>query len=516
MPLLTFASSNYPSTPRSGMVTIWDIQAGVFINRITVDYYGVLAVNQRIIALLGRDAFCVYDGLTGRRLCDGTLPPSRVVRFDAHWTHGDSFRFAMSSETDGELVTGVYELQPASSPPLVVVNSFPAPLHHGEFCFSPITLHACLYTLDEVVILNLRDSKVLFQSKGLQGYSDPVPRFSPDGRFFAFKAREREITVLENTPAGYVTWSVLKPRLEFEEFSFSPFGSSIMSWGLDGIQLLDYSNPRSAPSPAKIGSDNQYRRHLVAYSQDGTRIITARKGSSVVTVLDTLSGTPQRSVNTNVPILGLGIVGDTIYITDAHELVSWDLEACGTVQGARGAGRVTVNLALHTRADDVKYAVFSRDCSQIAFATYHTVLLYDVRAQGIVGQHREDREIMTISFSPGGCDLHVDFFDGGLGTHLRVVEMETGRDQCCMDTTWFEYGIIRSHHSYGDRDESQWVEDSGGNKVLWLPPSWRAEYISAVRWDGNFLALVDGTNPVPIIIEFQPRSLLSLTCSTDT
>jgi len=463
-------------------------------------------VNQRTIALLGRDAFCIYDGLTGTRLCDGTLPPSRRVRFGGHWTHGDSLRFAMSSKTDGELVIGEYELQPASSPPLVVVNSFPTPLRHEEFCFSPTTLHACFYTWDQVVILNPRDSKVLFLSKKFRHYSLSVPRFSPDGRFFAYRTQVQEVTVLKNMPAGYVTWSVLKPRLEFEQFSFSPFGTSIMTWGPKGTQLLDYSNRHSAPSPVKIGSDNQYAKHLVAYSKDGTRIITARKGGSVATVLDTLSGTPQQSVDTNVPILGLGIVGDTIYVTDVHELISWDLEACGTVQGARGAGRVTVNPAPHTRADDVKYAVFSRDCSQIVFATYHTVLLYDVRAQGIISQHREDRNIMAISFSPGGCHLYVDFYDGGLGTHLRVVELETGRDRCCVDTIWFEYGINRFPHGYGVGIESEWVEDSRRNKVLWLPPSWRLEYGSEVRRDCNFLALVDGKNPVPIIIEFQPNS----------
>ena len=115
MPLLTFAPSFY-QFPRPEIV-IWDIQTGVFIDRITVDYYGDLAVNQRTIALFGKDAFCIYDGLTGTRLCGVTLPPSRGVQSGGHWTHGDSLRFAMSSETDGELVISVYELQPASSPP---------------------------------------------------------------------------------------------------------------------------------------------------------------------------------------------------------------------------------------------------------------------------------------------------------------------------------------------------------------------------------------------------------------
>jgi len=493
---------------------IWDIQTGLFINRITVkhNYHGVFAVNQRTIALLGEYSFCIYDGLTGTRLCDGTLPPSCVNRFGGYWTHGDSLRFAMSSETGREFVIGVYELQPASSPPLIVVTSFPtqAPLHDGEFSFSPITLHACFYTLDKVVILNLRDSKALFQSDAPREPPFSAPRFSPDGRFFAFQAREREITVLENTPAGYVTHSVLKPRLEFEEFSFSPFGTSIMSWGPKGTQLLDYSNRRSAPSPVKIGSNKQHGDHLVAYSKDGTRIITARKGDSVTTVLDPSSGTPQRSVDTNVPILGLGIVGDIIYITDAHELVSWDLEACGTVQGARGAGMVTVNLAPHIRADVVAHAAFSCDCSQIAFVAYPTVLLYDVRAQVIVSQYREDREIEHISFSPDGCHLYaITSEDGGLYPLFRpfephfVVKLKMGEDRCFVNTTWSLDEIFRSPHGYGVRRESEWVEDSGGNEVLWLPPSWRTKDELRTRWDGNFLALVDGKHPVPITIEFQ-------------
>jgi len=135
-----------------------------------------------------------------------------------------------------------------------------------------------MYTRHKVVILNLRDSKILFQFKMFQDHLMPVPQFSPDGCFCAFKAQEQGITVLENAPAGYVTHSVLKPRLEFERFSFSPFGTSIMSWSPKGTQLLNHSNHCSAPSPVKIGSDNQYGDHLVAYSKDGTRIITAHKG----------------------------------------------------------------------------------------------------------------------------------------------------------------------------------------------------------------------------------------------
>ena len=51
------------------------------------------------------------------------------------------------------------------------------------------------------------------------------------------------------------------------------------------------------------------------------------------------------------------------------------------------------------------------------------------------------------------------------------------------------------------RGEGEWVMDSRGNKLLWLPFSWRTW--EGMRWDGNFLAFVDGHHTEPIIIEFQ-------------
>ena len=57
------------------------------------------------------------------------------------------------------------------------------------------------------------------------------------------------------------------------------------------------------------------------------------------------------------------------------------------------------------------------------------------------------------------------------------------------------------------RRKSEWVEDTGGKKLLWLPPNWRVGYYTEARFDDDFLALVGGHRPVPIIIEFQPQLL---------
>ena len=63
---------------------------------------------------------------------------------------------------------------------------------------------------------------------------------------------------------------------------------------------------------------------------------------------------------------------------------------------------------------------------------------------------------------------------------------------------------IFSSHAWRCGEKFEWVVDSRGNKILWLPLSWRAREFQDVRWDGNFLAFVGCDHPDPIIIEFQP------------
>jgi len=515
MPLLIFASRIFFSNFISSQVAIWDIQTGVVINSISFQnpYSMVFVGNQRTIALLTQDTFCAYDSLTGTPLYDGTFQG----QLGAGWAHGESLRFVASSNSDGKFLISVYELQPTSSPPLVVVDSFPIPFNDGKFYFSPKTFHASFVASREIVFLDVRDSKIILRVEMSPKSSSPNACFSSNGRLFACQTQGQQITVWENTSAGYVTRSILRPRLPLKRFCFSPSGTSILGWGRQGTQLLDIDGRSSAP-PVEVDSDQNLRRHLVVYSEDRAHVITARQGGSVVTVLDTLSGAPQRSFDTNIQIMDLGIVGDTVYITDTKTLVSRNLEAWGTVQSARGTGRATVNLAAHTGGDEVEYVALSRDCSQIAFATHSSVFLYDARGPKrrpkrgpkILGKHTTyGYEVTDILFSPGGSHLYV--------IALRLsnphswerhsfcfVKLETGVDRCFVNETTSEDVVLHSRHGYGVGNGSEWVEGPGGGKVLWLPPGWRTKPGLGVRWDGNFLALVGGNNPVPIIIEFQP------------
>ena len=151
------------------------------------------------------------------------------------------------------------ELQPASNPSLPVVASFPVSSHDGEFSFSPVSSHASFVTETEVAILDVRESKTVFQTKVACPLYIPPGHFSTNGRLFACRTLTDEICVWEKASAGYIPWSNLRPQLPSTGFTFSPVATSILSWGSEGIELLHPDN-----------------------SSGGTHTATARREDSVV------------------------------------------------------------------------------------------------------------------------------------------------------------------------------------------------------------------------------------------
>jgi len=249
------------SIPTPGTVRIWDTQTGIVINDIDIDDFGEIAFsgNQGTITLVVRGNFCTYDGLEGTQLCEGELLQSYNHQLGAYWVHDGSLRFAKSFWAGGQLIIGIHELQPTSTPLLPMVASFPVPPHNGKLSFSPASSHTSFVTETEVVILDVLDSKTLFRTKVACPLYVPEGRFSLDGRLFACGTLKNEIYVWEKASAGYVPWSYLRPQLPFTEFAFSPVATSILSWGPDGIELLYPDN-----------------------SAGGARTATARREKSVV------------------------------------------------------------------------------------------------------------------------------------------------------------------------------------------------------------------------------------------
>jgi len=524
-------------------VVVWDIQTGVVINEIVIEFSPPdLPLPDRIvnefpppdrIEFCGNQTFVIisrlsmtlrtYDVLKGTRLSKVVVSPLRRHRLLAHWIHGESFLLAISSEIDGKSMIDVQVLQPTSSPPLLVVESFLVS-HHADVVissFSPVSFHASFLNWAGLFILDVRDSKVLLHvDTGAQRRNLRPGRFSPDGCFFACVTRGDEICVWKNTPTGYIPWSNLRPRFPPEdgEFVFSPDATSILSWGKDKNELLD--NHLRPPPPNEIRPPHRRGDHLVAYSAGGTHIATAQREDGAVTIFDPLLDTQKRYIDTDMAIRDIKILDNDLFAVDEDKLVSWNLEG-----GAHSVKRVALDYAQATRlcANELEYIILSNDCARIALVTYGPIFLYDLITREILNEYEVGDimdYILDVQFSPDGCQLWLSFGqeNGRLGCDwVRLYTTDDWHHVNLEAGTSPEDGWSWAGHfprGYRVRVGSMWVEDPRGRKLLWLPPDWRTKYAADAKWDGDFLALVKTSLPEPPIIKFQSQPLLSNYCST--
>ena len=476
-------------------LVVWDTQTGAIVGETKlggVDRSGgnnkiVFHANQRAFTLITKHWHCTHDVFNGTKLCEGDIPSSQL---GAYWTHEGTLQFAIGSETDGTFVISIYELQPSLIPPLHILSSFPVPHQSGKFSFSPLSSHASFVTQTEVTVLDVQGPKLLLQVKVAQ--DSPLPgQFSPDGQFFACKTSGDDIWVWENTPAGYVPWSNLRPRLPIGGFSWSPTSSSILCWGLEGIQLLHLG---SHPNPPHINTKPNHKngRCLVGYSADGAHIVTTRQWDNRITVLGLLPGTLQQSINMDMEIQDIKVIKNTIFAVDEHKLVSWDLEASEMLQSGSGAMGVTVNETLDM-GSHTEHLTLSHNCTQIAFARENTLFLYDIKSQKSVSQDI-GRQTSGIQFSLDGSKLWpIRTSDSYYLKGLEIVwDLSSGAVTKINPEDIEPLFNPPSPCGYHIGIGSGWVEDSKGVRLLWVPPNWRIKDLQDKRWDGNFLALVGG------------------------
>ena len=484
-----------------------------------IAFYG----NQAVILVSGYSKILrTYDVVRGTQISEGNLPLG-TNELLIHWVDGESLLFATSFETGEGIVINIQDLQPTSNPPFPVVESFLVPSRGGVSSFSPVSFHASFLT-DEVVVLDVRDTRVLLhvEIKAQFGH------FSPDGRFFVYATPEYGTCVWKNTSSGYEPWSTLGPRIDCG-LAFSPTGTSILSWSMKEIQLFD--NHLRPPPPNKI----KYRQdgdgvHLVAYSADGTHIAAARSGGDLVMIFDPLLDTP-RSISTNMRIRDIKIFNNAIFVMDDYELVSWDLEAGRDSHCVRRGLYGLV--AVYTHLVVTRFTL-SNDCSQVAITTPHTIFLYGITAQQLLGKFTiaimaqgitevcSEIKIWDVQFSPDGHQLWFILGKYHSEQHrpLYCATLYITEGRCFTEVTkeplengWSQDSCFPPP-GYRIRLGSRWIEDSEGGKLFWLPPNWRTANIMDAKWNGDFLALVGRFHPEPLIIKFQPRPLLFRTHPT--
>ena len=494
-----------------GVLAIWDVQTGVVINMVDTQAFGRINFHgdQRTVTLVTQDwDFYTYDTLSGAQLCQGKIPSFEGYGFSVHWAHKNTLQLATAFEINGEPVVTIYEFQPASTPPLCVVSSFPIspmPLE-GQWrqtSFSPVTFHASFVTWDEIAILDAQNPKLLLRARSGGSHDLPLEQFSPDGCFFICKTHDGGLCIWHNKPTGYVLWSYLKPRSSFSWFSWSPHSTSILCWCSGDIQLLCLDNCAILP-PDEVELHNTSGDSLEAHSTDGIQILTRQQDSGIVTVPYHPLGSQYQLANTDMQVLDIRIADNATFILRVLELADrhqemgartdqhWEM---GFGRGSSGAGGTTIDRTLAVDTD-MEHLMLPHDRPWITLTRWSEVFQYGIKTQKAIPEDMDGWVLPTWNYQKGLWSIRVDH-DWYYITLVGPVRVHEGSSE-------MRELLLDDPCGYYVEYDSEWIKDSRGRKFLWLPLNWRHEYWYGVRWGSDFLIKLDPFNPSePVLIEFQ-------------
>ena len=435
----------------------------------------------------------IYDLLSGTHIYS-YAPEERIVA--SIWTHGESLRFVTVKPRS---IT-IWEIGFTSKHTLTEIGALPAPdVGYRECLFLPNFSRLAFILGEAVLVWDARDSKFLLN---FVGSDSPVGlSFSSDGHFFACGARSQEIHLWKESPTGYDLHRKLAPGADIRPH-LSPDGESIITYGIDQVQLSRTTDPISPPSsvPTQPAKQTQF---VLAFSPDKSFITTGRLGENIATIVDLKSGDPRLIVDTGMKICGLGVTGDTVIVVGEGKIITWNLPAGDRVLDAKANVHDSVRTTAFNHPPPPPKSLLSASISPdfnhfVITRGYWGLEIYDVST----GKHivsiakhapwpwftRDGREFWC-SRAPSDGNRIIR----GEGSDIIGLEPVQWLGRPSGGCPW------ESSHGRSVTDDG-WILDSRKKRVMWLPHHWRNSGIYQI-WDGRFLALFNPRLPEPIIIE---------------
>ena len=331
--------------------------------------------------------------------------------------------------------------------------------------------------------------------------------FSSDGRFFACSTTGLEVYLWKESPTGYTLIGRLQSSATCSTPLLSPNGESIITFGGRAIQLW---HTKDFTTPSSISA------HIPHYAMDfvlefvpGRQLaVVARKGKETVTVLDLKSGLPQQTIEASMNVYGLRVAGNTVVVIGDGVIITWNLPEGDSLSHAgvgvenstqttsfSGGGRSDV-IAASISLDFSHVAILRTGRTPDSFPALHVYCLSTGRHD-----YATVKSGASLWFAPGGLDIWC-VAEGKVESHSI--------DQSGLGCTAFGFGIERlpsgspwtSSRGYKVVNDG-WLIDPDGKRLFVLPPTWRSNPEQRV-WNGQFLALLHGALPQPVILDLAP------------
>ena len=478
-----------------GKIITWDIQTGVVVSSISAEQwkaslqsssvtysacgtmFGVLFHNSTGYTL------CTYNALSGTQI--STHPVKGPISGNI-WTCDECLRFA----TMGTGSVTIWEVGFVSihTPTEIETHSIPDGLNNPRiFLFHPTFSQLAIKKEKRMCVWSIQDSKFLLDSVVPNSWDIT---FSPSGQFLAYitwtpPSSSREIILWKKSHTGYILHKRLTSNLKVTKPLISPDGGSIIAVGLEAIQLW-HTKDSSTLLPTKSQNPNHF---IVEFSPDQVFVAMVRLEDEIITVLDVKSGIPRLLINTSMGVYGLGITGNSIVAIGDGKIVTWDLPMGDHILNLRvditnsvqtvtfnhtqfnneGIPAALVSPNLHHIIVKDRYLGGDQWTDKDSYALY----LYDIPTGRHLGFMPVDHNA-TPWFTLDGCEVWC-LQSGGIKRWKIIEDSESNLIRLeYLGLSWGQPdgSPWQSLYSYQLVDD-QWILNSSGKRLLWLPPHWR-------------------------------------------
>ena len=514
------------------LVVSWDLQTGGVAGVIRhesphklVDESILYSTNGKMIAVLryiptSTITISIYDVVSYKHMHDvhstSNAPPC------GFWIHGESLRFAAivdaTSNGTGPMSMTVWEVGftlgatktevetfsiPESfkpSEPTTVV--FPHSMIYPKSPSAPLLVTNTYYGND-ALIWDARNSKILLRRHDVNPYNDMA--FSSDGRYFAGSFSGSGVYIWKHSPTGYVPHGKLSSSTSTRgsRLIFSPNGESVILCSGSVVNLWHTKNFNTPLSDSFVDPPRQNNHFLSELSLNKSFAAVVRHEESTVTLFDIRSGAPRLTIDAGGKVVGLGVREDVVAVISDNKVITWKLPGRSFLPGA------TMSVADRTLAvvlpgsgsrargcisPDIRFAVVGLS----TYWSFHSATTGELRSSFTTSGS-------GIWFTPDGHNIAaVRAMNKGEIRKITaegVVEKSATMIDIGEEQWGCPYKSFRGYRIAG----GGWIFGPNEKRLLILPPLWRSySRIDDRKWNGQFLALLHGALPEPVLIDLEP------------
>ena len=359
------------------------------------------------------------------------------------------------------------------------------------------------------MVWGARNSVSLLHETSASWY--PGMTLSSDGRFPACSTTGPGTHLWKESPTGYTLIGKLPSNARRSIPLLSPNGESIITFGGPTIQLW-HTKAFTTPSSILAHIPHFAEDFILEFVPDRKLAVVARPEEKTVTVLDLESGLPQLIIDASMEVYGFRVVEKTVVVIGDGRIITWNLPEGNSLPLTRVGVESSIRITYFRNEpqDDATTVPASLDLHHIAFLRRdprylerQTLHVYCSLTGRLIHALR-DTQVRSLWFPLGkngiwyATDDHV--------VRNRVIGSQSG-PKWKVSMTNIEYLLSqcpwRSSRGYEVMYDSGWLIGPDGKQLFMLPPPWRS-YATQRVWDGQFLALLHGSLPQPVILDLAP------------